>query len=76
MKTSCHVSMCRRDVVSGMVMCVEHWHGVPRWLQRHVLQTFLAGQAQPKPTPEYLRAARLATLYVEVKQEATKCQKP
>lgn len=76
MKTSCHISGCRRDVVAATVMCAEHWHVVPRWLQRHTLQTFLAGQSHPRPTPEFLRATRLATLYVDVKQEAVKCRKP
>lgn len=59
---TCHAGGCGVPCPPKMLMCPDHWDRVPRDVQRLVRQHYQPGQErwQMRPSPEWLRAARMA----------------
>ncbi len=52
---TCHARGCEKSVPPKMLMCLRHWHMVPRDLQREIWHTYRPGQEIDKrPSREYM----------------------
>lgn len=61
----CHARGCPFQVKPELLMCLRHWHMVPRKLQRAVWLHYRAGQCDDKrPSAEWHEAASAAIGYV------------
>lgn len=65
----CHAIDCETPVPPKMSHCRRHWFGLPKPFRDAIWATYRPGQERTKdPSPEYLRAAWAAKVYLAEKE--------